>query len=213
MAAALMFCFSETAITQPFCFGLQWARYPITLGATMEPIKVIFTPTKDDHFVLARTVILRSFTGPRLIFWGLLVGGAIILTGALLIQEMQNPSSNPSIIYVAVAILTLTVAFLFGIFYFLLPSMAANQFETRPDLHVKHRWEMSDEQVEIDSTLTQIKTRWESFRDLIDAKDYYLVRPKDDPNILFIPKRAFESPAHEAAFRAMVEAHLGAIKK
>jgi hypothetical protein len=73
-----------------------------------------------------------------------------------------------------------------------------------------------DEYLNMISGSHEIKADWSAFKNAVERNEYYLlIRSNYREGYLYqiIPKRAFESPEHEVAFRALVEKHLGPIKR
>lgn len=183
----------------------------------MEPVKFSFTPTKQDYVRTTRLTTLRPL--PTRLGIGALTLILALMICSSLISVPNAPVENRD------------SAIIFGIGYPLVcllgyatillgllvvnPMIVGNMVRKNERLRAPVAWEMSDENIVIRSgDFAETKQDWGMFREAAALKDYYLLGYIINKRAYqFIPKRAFESPEHEAAFRAMVEAHLGAIKK
>jgi hypothetical protein len=177
----------------------------------METISLKFTPTGEDYVNAVRHSNERNPAN-------YVAAGLLALLGALavcnfILRFVFIPSifeTRDAVLAGGVIILIAAVMFLA---YVIAPWLIRRSFKKNERLRAPQTWELSDESVRIYSAHTDIKTDWAMFHRVMETKiSYLLVLSVNKVACQFIPKRAFTSPEHEAAFRALVEKHLGQIK-
>ena len=91
------------------------------------------------------------------------------------------------------------------------PYRMKRQAEKEEQLRSEMIWEVDDTQVVITTSLAAAKMDWQVFRQVIETKtDFLLCMAASKHMVRFVPKRAFESPEQEEAFRALVRSKLPA---
>jgi hypothetical protein len=204
--------------TQIPLVGVRWGNLGSAAteyeGNSMEPVTFIFTPTKEDYIRAIRAYYLHQWY--IRVFWAISIlqaGYWIVRLLSRVYIAMSDPVQLSSI-SIRAPVLGLALLTNIPILIFVIPRIQAGQMSKHERTLGEQKWMMDDERIYVQSWLSESKVDWGTFRRMIDTKLYYLTLYTVNRNLFhIIPKRAFESPEHEAAFRALVERHLGPIKK
>ena len=160
-----------------------------------------YTPTRQDY-----AAVLRIF------FWqrtGTKISLAILAIAFGLILYVIFIQGTPPTIFELVWLL-LPPFFVVFTFY-IQPARLANQASQNEQLVTETTWEVSVLGVQITSRYNSSLMGWESIRNLLTTREYYLLLNKKNQNSFrFVPRRAFTSPEQEELFLEMVRKYLSA---
>lgn len=93
------------------------------------------------------------------------------------------------------------------------PLQAGNRVQKSERLRPEATWHLGGDAIQIITQYAESKIDWGTFQKAIMTKHHYLlVYTVNKQAFQIIPRRAFESAEQEAAFREIVERHLGKIK-
>jgi hypothetical protein len=181
----------------------------------METVTITFTPVKEDFTRSLRRFQLRTW--PMRI---MLICSASLTLMALFIFTISallvlSEGSTEYIGTMCFPLICLTVIALPPLLTLVVvPWMTARQVQQNERLRAETTWIVDDERIQITTGPNEIKQDWPTFHEMIDTREHYLMTyALNKRQFQIIPKRAFTSSEHEAAFRALVEEHLGSIKK
>jgi hypothetical protein len=157
-----------------------------------------FTPTKDDFTQTIRAYTLRQ-TSTRI---------ALILVAVVVIFE--------TISAIALGIDWSTVnyylplnVFLVAYVVFLLlinPWLVGRQVPKNERLSSEITWEVDEDEIRVSNKFMQSKFDWGTFHSAIETRTHYLLILSSNKRMYqVLPKRAFETPAQEAAFRTLLK--------
>lgn len=151
-----------------------------------------FTPTPEDY---ARTVTLMTLRRwPVRIFTAVMaaapLGGLyLMLTGG----EQQS--------YVALYFLLMPLVY-FAFIFWLNPTSTKRKIAANERLRSPSTWVVGTRTLIIRNAFKEHKLSWSDFSALVEHRQYFLLPYRDKPRAYhFLPRRAFESPEHEQAFR------------
>jgi hypothetical protein len=181
----------------------------------MEPITFTLTPLKEDYVKAIRAFQLRrlAIRGMIVVLSILAVIAGIGVIVALVRLFVSPADSTLGEFFAPIMCLAFSVSIPLSILV-TIPNLTGQQYDKNERMRVETTWRLDDERVQLTSGPVESKLDWGSFQNAIDTKDHYLMTYTINKNMYqIIPKRAFESAEHEAAFRALVEKHLGPIKR
>jgi hypothetical protein len=183
----------------------------------MEAISFSFTPTKED-FAKSYRAYQQQNSSPVLVL--ILLVPALVCAIAILLYSIHQISltyphtSDEASRSFAASLLCIVVSglplFLMGPF----PRLYARRMMQNLRPEDVTTWILDDERVHVAVGITEAKMGWSTFEKVLESAEHYLlIVSKKRAQFVFVPKRVFTSPEHEAAFRALVEKHLGPIKR
>lgn len=165
------------------------------------PLQIQFTPEKNDYVRASR--VLANKTPVFIVLASVTI---LLMIGALVV--LLFPSIGDST-WRNVAIISLVIGVFYLVYYFLLiPSQLGRSIKAN-ELLQKARVLVFDE---TGLTMTvadkQSEMAWENFEKLMDGGSLYLMIYKANDRLYpFIPKRAFDAPGSEEAFRQLFSDH------
>jgi hypothetical protein len=170
----------------------------------MEPIRVCFTPTKEDYIKALRAFNLRS-TSTIVIFIFLACAGICSFVYITLGSPTRSPDNWILLLSAGTIILMWAISrFVLG------PALAGRRVQKNERLRSETYWVVDDAQITIKNEYSEGKADWGVFQRVIDTKEHYLLVHTTNKRLLqILPKRAFESESQEACFRDLLKRHLG----
>jgi hypothetical protein len=169
-----------------------------------QTISFQFTPAKEDYIRAARTI---QMSNKRL--WPILVA-MVLLELCALSAILGGRLGGSPLNWMFVLPLPLVVLYIFvwG------PINLGRQIEKNERFTCEVTWQADDSQILVKNKFSETKMDWGTFQRFIETKDcYYLVYTVNKQMSQFVPKRAFKSKEHEAAFREMLKRNIKAIWK
>ncbi|MCB2210198.1 YcxB family protein [bacterium] len=165
------------------------------------PLTIKFTPEKNDYVQASRALANKT---PAFIVLAIVT--VLLMIGALVVLIV--PSIGDST-WNNVAIISLVIGAFYLIYYFVLIPMQLGRSFKSNDLLREERVLVFDESG-VTMTLADRRSDmvWDKFEKLMDSKSLYMMIYKADQRLYpFVPKRAFETPELEAAFRQLFSEH------
>ncbi len=160
-------------------------------------LTLTFTPTKQDYVKTLRAYYFRQ----RNTWFMLLVFGGIFVYGVytMLVFGFDR---YPSYFYY---LPLLFIIYLFFIFFYS-PSLIGRRVQNDQRLSATATWQVGEREIVIRNKHSQTKLTWSQFQRVIVTRSYYLfVYAANRNTIQFLPRRVFDSPEQEAAFRKLVQ--------
>lgn len=159
----------------------------------MEPLRFQYTLLERDYVKAMRFRIFKNR-----VLWIMFVAYFFMGIGLKLI--------SPDLRGISIVWLFLIAALLSILYvYFIRPLRAVWRLRKDASSRTKITWSMNDEHIVITTKYGESKITWEVFQGVEDAKDHYLMcLIGSGRKYQIIPKRAFESPEQENAFRELV---------
>jgi YcxB-like protein len=162
-----------------------------------ETVNLRFIPTQEDYVQSTRSYLWHNRRFRRIFFIQALL--FLCMIGVFILLNLYPPSELSLYIVLAVIIIQFP---LFAIFFFwALPLLTGRRFRKNERMHSETFWELNDDRVIIKNKFVETKTDWGSFKAVIEIKNHYLFMATA---FIFLPKRVFESPEQETAFRNLV---------
>jgi hypothetical protein len=152
-------------------------------------VAVRFQLTRSEFLRMFRQVLVRRRTG----WLAFAVGPALAALGVV-------ASSTSSVVFGC-----LYTAFWTGLYYVFYPHRA---WRTYPQIREPQAVTVSREGIAVDLFKANAQTDWAYWSDITKYRDAYVLRY--ERAYTFIPLRAFDTPAIEAEFEALVAAHMPA---
>lgn len=170
----------------------------MTVQSIAEPVTFTFTPTRQDYISGMRYHIARRLS-VRLI---LILFGLIFVGGVAMLPTVDWDFS------IVLPQLLLFPVFAF-MFLFWLPFSVGRQVERNERLTCETTWQVDDERLQVKTRFTDMAMDWGTFAKSEENKDYFLLIYTVNKNMIqIIPKRAFTTAEHEAAFRRLEQRHI-----
>lgn len=157
---------------------------------TTDMITLSFTPTKEDYTQTVRVYLWRMGHLRLMLF----AFGIIFTFGVVLLLVSDKYTALASLLMLQLPLFCLY-------FWFLTPILLARRVQRNERLSSQIFWTVDAERMVIRNRFAESSIEWESLKEVSETANHYLLVGK---TFLFIPKRAFPSPAEEAAFRDLV---------
>jgi hypothetical protein len=161
----------------------------------MEPIRIEFTLTSTDF----AAALIAHYRNRRAVFVGLTALGLAFVYGLYLAftQSAAQPR-NPTVVG-ALIILPVVVAVALVVY---VPWSAARRARRNRRLTARTTWEISGDQIHTRTPYGEGMLTASTFQRITETPQYYLLHFRAQPRLYqIVPKRAFDSVAHETAFR------------
>lgn len=171
----------------------------------MEPITVHFTPTADDHVRVFRYLIFRRYR-----LWHVLI---ILLVAVLLCMYPLMPvvtlfisgQSGTVDISLVKFVPLLGYILILAILFIWPPFLIKQRAKRQERFLLETTFEFGEDTIVGKDEHTELKQDWGAFQGADETKEYYVLISAANKNAgRFIPRRAFESPEQEAAFRELL---------
>jgi YcxB-like protein len=177
----------------------------------MEPITLRFTPTGSDYArvtwrlsLRGMNLILMILAAPLILVLALLIGTSVVLF--ILQGRSSSGNSLQSLICVVPVFFMILIS---GGSPAIRALFTAYQVHRNPRLRSETTYTFSDENIIVKDSYSELKQDWSNYQKVIDSKEYYiLVLTLSKRAGRFVPRRAFESPDQEAAFRDLLKRKL-----
>ena len=170
------------------------------MSQTSQPISFRFIPTKDDYVHSIRAFFLCDAGFKRT----LVIMGIVELL--IVVAALAGNLGDGLLLW----LLALAMPALLVYLWVILPLNTGRQIEKNERFMSETTWELGEDQVLIKNKFSETKMDWGSFQKVVETGDYYLlVYTANKRMFQFIPKRAFESQEHAAAFREVLRQKLG----
>ena len=164
-----------------------------------ETIRFRFTPEGKDYSRVMRAHSLRT----RAVWLSL---AAMIAILVVFLWTSTYRLQGCLLLWLIVVVAPLFAAFAVFVWQ---PYRVRRQVEREEQLRSEMIWEVDDTQVVITTSLAAAKMDWQVFRQVLETKtDFLLCMAASKHMVRFVPKRAFDSPEQEEAFRALVRSKL-----
>ena len=93
------------------------------------------------------------------------------------------------------------------------PSRVKRQVQKQEQFRSETTWQVDDSQSVIQNAQSEIRLGWDNFCQAMETRtDFHLVYAANKRQIQFVPKRAFESPEQEVAFRTLLHSKLRVVR-
>lgn len=166
------------------------------------PLTLHYTPSQKDYATVLRLFNWRrTSTKVSLVFLTLVFGLVLfaILSNGLPLTALE--------------LIWLLFPPLFMIFtFYLQPISIARKAVQNEQLVAEATWEVSDAGVKILSRYGSIDLGWDTFKKLVETRDYYLLLSKKNRNAFrFLPRRAFTSPQEDELFLQLVNRNISKV--
>ena len=164
-----------------------------------ETIALKFTPTKDDYARASRCLLL-SKPWP----WLVLIGAGLIGVCNVIAQLATGSGWSPWM-----WILPLPVAMAAFYLFVWVPMSAARLAGKQERLTCEMTWHVNDDGILMQNKFGESRVDWGTFHRFKETRGLFiLVYTTTEQMGQFVPKRAFESPEQEAAFREMLRRNI-----
>jgi hypothetical protein len=164
----------------------------------VEPIQLHFTPTTGDIVRSSQRLQLESFKQPGAVGSILLLLGVVscVIAGAII-----NPGPNSFLTTVIAVVSVLVIVVIFWASPYGVARRLGKQMEAGGDV----TYEFSDDHFLAKDSTGELKQQWSVYHSVIVTEDFYiLIFTLNKIGGRFVPRRAFESPEQEAAFRELL---------
>lgn len=160
-----------------------------------ETVRLRFTPEGSDYSRVMRAHSARTRT-----VWLSLVGMIVILLAFLWTTTYEQQGC------LALWLVLILAPLFTGLVVFVLqPYRTKRHVSKTEQLRRETSMEFGDSQIVITTGEAETKMGWDTFRQVIETRtDYLLCYATYKHMVHFVPKRAFETPEHELAFRRLV---------
>jgi hypothetical protein len=163
--------------------------------ATLETITFRFTPTKEDWVRATRARYRRDLRT-----WLSLASAGCLLLMGLCSVALYGPGFSV-VFLMAMVPIALWPAFALVI----APLSAGHQVEKNERLRGETMWQVDDHRILIKNRFAETVCDWGAFGKALETEQaYLLVDAVNKQAFQVVPKRAFDSPADEAAFRELL---------
>jgi hypothetical protein len=180
----------------------------------MEPITFKCTPTKEDYVQVIRAFHLSSRSKVRSSILFLLLAIVYLSFVPYFLPLAGGARSGTAWYPVLFPLLCISFFLLTPAYWFFIgPYLTGRKVQKHERLREEMTYYLDDHEVRIIGEKSELKLDWGAYRNTIEVKHHYLLVHRVNKQMFqFIPRRAFESEEQEAAFRRLVEQHLGKIK-
>ncbi len=175
----------------------------------MELITIRFTPTTSDYLRVAWHLSLKRLGLRALI--PVLFGGVAYICVMVSNSTGGNSQTEPALVPAATytlflaAVASLILIAIFGVVPLLLVWRVSRQELLRSET----TYQFSDEGIFAKDGDSELKQDWKYYQGVLATKGHYILRSAVNKNIgRFVPRRAFESPEQETAFRDLLKSKL-----
>jgi hypothetical protein len=181
----------------------------------MDPVSISVVLTLPDYIRSIRAYYLHEpgTRGALLMMCVFACLIALVLPVNILDIRLYGPSAAEMGSLIVILLFFLIFA-AFPLFILIAPIVLGRRLWHRQGGKDTNAVLMNEQGLQVTGSQETITPGWASFKRVMDTKGYYLMTyDVSKTRFIIIPKRAFTSPEHEAAFRALVEKHLGPIKR
>ena len=166
-----------------------------------DTIRLHFTPDGKDYSRVMRAHSLRT---PAL--WLSLAGMVVVLL--LFLWAFTSQSRQCLLLWLLVAGAPLIASLAVFVWQ---PYRMRLQVDHDPSLRRDTTMQFDDTQVVITTGTAESRLGWDAFRQVVETRtDFLLCLSASKHMVRFVPKRAFQTPQREQAFRRLVRAKLPA---
>jgi hypothetical protein len=160
-----------------------------------QSIFVQFAPTKNEYIS-----VLHGYHLHVRKFWKSLIV-LLIFETLLLISIAANHLFGNPLAFIILLIIPLIIIYTIVV----MPLKLGRQFEKNERLSGESSWKFDNEHIIVKSKFSETKTDWGTYKKFIETShSFILIYTANEQMIHFIPKRAFTSQKHEAAFRDLL---------
>lgn len=165
------------------------------------PLQIQFTPEKNDYVRASRALANKT---P--IFIVLAAITILLMVGALVV--LLVPSIGDST-WDNVAIISLVIGVFYLVYYFvLIPMQLGRSFKSNELLQEERVLVLDETGLAMTLADRHSEMAWENFEKVLDSGALYLMVYNAKEKLYpFVPKRAFEAPGSEEAFRKYFSDH------
>jgi len=164
-----------------------------------EMIRFRFTPNGQDYSRVMRAHSLRT----RVVWLSLAAMIAILLVFLWAFTYQSQQCLLAWLLVVAAPLFAALTVFVWQ------PYRTKRQVQKEERLRSETTWAVDKAQIVITTSLEETKLSWDVFRQVVETRtDFLLCLAASKHMVRFVPKRAFESPGQEEAFRALVRSKL-----
>jgi hypothetical protein len=165
-----------------------------------ETIRVRFTPNPGDYGRVMRAHTVRTRT-----VW-LSLAAITILVFLFAWSSLTQSQGRDVLLWVVVIgapLLATLVVFVWQ------PMRIRRQVQKQEQFRSDTTWQVDDSQIVIKTSYAETKLDWDTFGQVMETRDdFLLVYASSKRMVQFVPKRAFESPEQEEAFRMLLQRKL-----
>jgi hypothetical protein len=171
---------------------------PDNLG-NLDTVQLRFKYTEAEYVAAARLFLWRS----RELVIRLVLTFAFISVGVILLLSLTD---LPLPLWATISVgLLVGIALCHGLFL----DLPRRYFRGDPKFRDEYDLTFSDQGIKFRTTNIDAFVDWGLYTGVIQNKNFYLlVYGKDIASISIIPRRAFQDPRHEMAFREMLGRHI-----
>jgi hypothetical protein len=165
----------------------------------LETVTFSFTPRPDDYSRAARLYYTRL---PAV--WIIVTLMGIISLLIVVFMVFFGQADNP-LAWVSLCVLPLALVLLFVVW----PARLAWMARRSPQMRSETTWQVDEGRIMIKNAYMEATLDWSMFGQAIESGELYLLTYSYNRRLFqVVPRRAFASPAHEDAFRALLRQHL-----
>ena len=169
-----------------------------------ETIRFRYTPTPGDYSRVMRAHSLRT-RGVWLSLAAIVVLMLVFLGSSL--ARGEGIGLPGGVFMIGVPLFAALAVFVWQ------PLRAGRAVQKQEQFRSETAWQVDPSQIVIGNAYAETTLSWETFGQVLETPDdFHLIYAANRRQLQFVPKRAFESPVQEEAFRALLRSKLRVVK-